>query len=118
LDAGRRIAVRLHGVSVKLGAPYFSHIELVLYRSLPVMLLWNETLNPASWQWVQMKVLDGIFLRTPCCLNSPSPACGRRAPSPPSTFIHTRWQDIAFIIASGVLSLRLSPKHPPKKGKA
>jgi len=26
------------------------------------------------------------------------------------------WLGTAFIIASGVLSLRLSPKHPPEEG--
>jgi len=33
VDAGRRIPVRLHGGFVKLGAAYFSNIELVFYRS-------------------------------------------------------------------------------------
>ena len=46
----------------------------IVFASLFGMLLWDETLSPASWL------------------------------------------GMAFIIASGMLSLRLSPQHPPQKG--
>ena len=93
------------GVFVKLGAAYFSHIELVFYRSFFGLLLvylimrqqrvsvvthfWRNHL----WRGISGTVALALFFYCITVL-------------PPSS-----WLGMALIIAGGVLSLRLNPNH-------